>query len=45
MTAVARRKLANSCHGTMLPAVTYTHDIEGFVAPAVWLRAALPGKS
>ena len=50
MTAVARTKLASPYHGTMLAFAAYTPDIEGhrtqrLTALAVWLRAAVPGKS
>jgi hypothetical protein len=50
MTAVARTKLASPYQGTMLAVVAYTPDMEDhrlqrLTASAVWLRAALPGKS
>jgi hypothetical protein len=45
MTAVAQTKPASPYHGTMLVFVAYTSGIEGCMALAVCLRAALPGKS
>ncbi len=45
MTAVARTQLASPYCGTMSVFVAYTPDIEACMALAVWLRAAVPGKS
>jgi hypothetical protein len=45
MTAVTRIMLASPSRGTMLWLAAYMRDIEGFMAPAEWMRATLPGKS
>jgi hypothetical protein len=45
MTAMAQTKLASPHRGTMLALLAYTPDIEAFMALAVCLQAALPGKS
>jgi len=45
MTTLAWIGLASPSGGTMLAFVAYTHDIQGIMAPAVCVQAAMRGKS
>jgi hypothetical protein len=42
---VARIAFANPYGGTKVALAAYIRDIEGFMASAIWLRAAWTGKS
>jgi len=45
LTVVARVAVLSAYRGTMLALAAYIRDIEGFMAPATWLRGAWTGKS